>query len=326
VFDNETVNLPANLGGLPGLGGVTTSGVYWAESFVRKFDGAIGIIGDTRNSKTVDNTFLAIGLFDAIYPGLVGGFGSSVTSIRRHGDILKHGMAYMAAVDAGTAPNLHPSDMGAVVNINGLRQQMNIYNLFGDPTVKLRTNAPAGIGNLTTLLRNGVLQITATVLPCRFCAEPLVPEFIPVVVSDPRSGRIIGRTVLDAAGRGSVDLGGFTGRVLVRVSSPDGQVVQASNDEIDTDADGVPDSRDNCILVANANQKDSDGDGYGDACDADANNDGFVNALDQSLVRAAFGTRNARADLNGDGIVNALDLSLLRRLFGTAPGPSAWIR
>lgn len=37
----------------------------------------------------------------------------------------------------------------------------------------------------------------------------------------------------------------------------------------DQDQDGVPDAEDNCPAVANADQKDSDGDGQGDACDAD---------------------------------------------------------
>ena len=35
----------------------------------------------------------------------------------------------------------------------------------------------------------------------------------------------------------------------------------------DNDGDGVPNSEDNCLDIANANQQDSDGDGYGDACD-----------------------------------------------------------
>jgi hypothetical protein len=86
----------------------------------------------------------------------------------------------------------------------------------------------------------------------------------------------------------------------------------------------VPDSRDNCILVPNPDQKDSDNDGYGDACDGDVNNDGIVNSLDVALVRDAFGTRTNRGDTNGDGIVNASDVALVRRLFGTRPGPSAW--
>ena len=36
---------------------------------------------------------------------------------------------------------------------------------------------------------------------------------------------------------------------------------------IDTDGDGIPDSSDNCTLVANANQQDTDADGYGNICD-----------------------------------------------------------
>ena len=36
---------------------------------------------------------------------------------------------------------------------------------------------------------------------------------------------------------------------------------------VDSDNDGVPDAKDNCPQIANADQKDSDGDGKGDVCD-----------------------------------------------------------
>lgn len=44
---------------------------------------------------------------------------------------------------------------------------------------------------------------------------------------------------------------------------------------IDSDQDGVIDAQDNCPWDANADQADRDGDGTGDACDYDADNDGW---------------------------------------------------
>jgi hypothetical protein len=44
----------------------------------------------------------------------------------------------------------------------------------------------------------------------------------------------------------------------------------------DGDGDGVPDDRDVCPLTADPPQVDTDGDGDGDACDVDANGDGYL--------------------------------------------------
>ena len=323
VFDNETVDLPANtLGGY----GTSVTSVYWAEAFLRKTDGALAIIGDTRDSSTRDNSHLAIGLFDALFPGLAPGFGST-QPVRRLGDLLNHGRAFIAAVDAGTTANLHPTDNGVPVPVENLRNQLNIYNLLGDPTLKLRTKPPGSFTVVSLNRLRGVLQVQATLRPCSVCDQTAKAPPVPVVVTDPLTGRVLGRGLLDAGGRASIDIGAFDGRVVVRLSDSDGGVAQASPEETDTDGDGVPDSRDNCTAVANANQKDSDSDGYGDACDADTNNDGIVNSLDVAAVRGSFGIRGVnRADLNGDGIVNALDVALVRRLFATRPGPSAWGR
>ena len=91
----------------------------------------------------------------------------------------------------------------------------------------------------------------------------------------------------------------------------------------DSDEDGAPDVSDNCILVANADQRDTNGDGYGNVCDADFNNDCTVDVLDIPLFRTAFGTSAPDEDLNGDNTVDVLDVPILRRLFGQAPGPSS---
>ncbi|MEL6215997.1 MAG: hypothetical protein AAFQ99_09995, partial [Pseudomonadota bacterium] len=95
----------------------------------------------------------------------------------------------------------------------------------------------------------------------------------------------------------------------------------------DGDGDGVEDFEDNCTVVANASQCDSDGDGFGNHCDADFNNDGFVNFVDLGLLRVGFfGTSDApdynELDLNCDGAINPMDLGVFRTLFGTEPGPA----
>jgi hypothetical protein len=112
--------------------------------------------------------------------------------------------------------------------------------------------------------------------------------------------------------------GGF----LVNIQHP-----SSNNDALwslrpDSDLDGVPNNEDNCSRKANADQRDSNGDGYGNVCDADLNNDGVVNALDSLLFRPLFGSRDPNADFNGDGIVNSIDSTIFRSLYGAAPGPS----
>jgi hypothetical protein len=58
---------------------------------------------------------------------------------------------------------------------------------------------------------------------------------------------------------------------------------QDCSDEVvdtDTDGDGVPDDQDNCPEEANADQLNTDGDEFGDACDPDIDNDGVPNDVD----------------------------------------------
>jgi alpha-tubulin suppressor-like RCC1 family protein len=89
----------------------------------------------------------------------------------------------------------------------------------------------------------------------------------------------------------------------------------------DTDLDGVPDDEDNCPAVPNGpdnldpldngiSQRDTDGDGLGDACDPDDDNDGLTD-----LQEASIGTDRLNPDTDGDGISDGEEFNVL----GTDP-------
>jgi len=91
----------------------------------------------------------------------------------------------------------------------------------------------------------------------------------------------------------------------------------------DTDGDGVADDQDNCTDVVNADQRDTNGDGFGNACDADLNNDNVINTTDLGLLRTVFfDVGDLDADFNGDGVVNTADLGIMKLRFFEPPGPS----
>ncbi|MCH7708333.1 MAG: thrombospondin type 3 repeat-containing protein [Myxococcales bacterium] len=101
-----------------------------------------------------------------------------------------------------------------------------------------------------------------------------------------------------------------------------------AEEEADDDGDGLVNSEDNCTAVANPDQFDSDADGYGNACDADFDNDGVVGASDFIILSGAFGSQagdanwNPDVDSNHDGAIGALEFITLSGQFGSAPGPS----
>jgi cysteine-rich repeat protein len=72
--------------------------------------------------------------------------------------------------------------------------------------------------------------------------------------------------------------------------------------QVDLDNDGIADSADNCVGLANPGQLDNDGDREGDVCDPDDDNDGHADTED------AF-PRNPSEwqDTDGDGIGNGAD-------------------
>jgi hypothetical protein len=164
-------------------------------------------------------------------------------------------------------------------------------------------------GNFTTdCLAGQTLGWQISLLP----GASLSRTFTAVVddTSPPANGTLLS-TVVNTSFDGG---GAVTGEAVVGV--------------VDTDGDGVIDDNDNCTLVPNSDQRDTDGDGYGNLCDGDLNNTGTTNTLDLNLYKLAHRTRvgdanyNADADFNGDDRINTLDLNIYKGLHRKPPGPS----
>jgi hypothetical protein len=94
----------------------------------------------------------------------------------------------------------------------------------------------------------------------------------------------------------------------------------------DGDGDLLDDACDNCVVVFNPTQTDSDVDGYGNACDPDYDNSGVVAVPDFILFSASFAgavpPTNPAFDNNESGFVDIPDFIVLSSMFGGPPGPS----
>lgn len=126
IFDNETAG---------GVYNTTATGTYFAERALRKADGgAVGIIGDTRNSPTWANNALTRGFFDAVWPDTLPSTGSS-TSHKRLGDILNWGKIYLAG-------QVGASQTAGSVSTNDMGYEYHIWHVIGDPTLEMWTSNP----------------------------------------------------------------------------------------------------------------------------------------------------------------------------------------
>jgi hypothetical protein len=88
---------------------------------------------------------------------------------------------------------------------------------------------------------------------------------------------------------------------------------------LDADSDGVGDNADNCPGIINADQLNTDGDSFGNACDADDDGDGVNDSGDAFPLDGSETTdtdsdgigNNADPDDDGDGVNDAQDFSPL---------------
>lgn len=124
LFDQETAG--GAISTMPGI-------PYFAERLlVNPNGGAIGILGDTRNSPTWANSALLRGFVDAVWPNAIPTF-SDGTSHRRLGDILNHGKVYLFTQAGLSDTNITWSDVG---------DEFKMWHCIGDPTLELWTEDP----------------------------------------------------------------------------------------------------------------------------------------------------------------------------------------
>ncbi|NNM11613.1 MAG: hypothetical protein HKO60_06770, partial [Pseudomonadales bacterium] len=141
----------------------------------------------------------------------------------------------------------------------------------------------------------------------------------------------------------NVSLNAFLGmNVALQAEAADeatGSLVEAGLDAIvilhtpvnnDADNDGIENGADNCVNTANNNQLNHDGDGEGNACDSDDDNDGLTDAeeaqygTDPTLVDSdadslsdydevySYNTNPNAADSDGDGYSDAEEIAVGR--------------
>ncbi len=122
----------------------------------------------------------------------------------------------------------------------------------------------------------------------------VIPAHLPgtLLVELPAVDQTVRLAVIGANGNVYLVRGATSAKVTAEMESQATLVLSGAT--LDSDGDGVPDSIDNCPGRANPDQKDSNGDGVGDACSGDG---GVCPGCDLALRDAALPDGGGRIDL-----------------------------
>jgi hypothetical protein len=80
--------------------------------------------------------------------------------------------------------------------------------------------------------------------------------------------------------------------------------------DADYDEDGVPDAMDNAYMISNAGQQDTDLDLYGNRCDCDVDNNGIVAGADFAILQADWASSGPHTDFDSNGTVAGADFGI----------------
>jgi len=127
----------------------------------------------------------------------------------------------------------------------------------------------------------------------RITISALAPGVSPLVISETHLTDVNNNPIGDINNDDVFDGLAFDGKIYIDQPCPGG----------DSDADTILDIVDNCPLIPNPSQLDTDGDGQGDACDSDDDGDTIPDASDNCPLVA----NTDQADTDGDSQGDACD-------------------
>ena len=199
----------------------------------------------------------------------------------------------------------NPSQPGDLLNVELV---VTNTSAFERANVEVRLRYPIGLENLAhSLIDDGACD--GSVFNNGTCEPTEVvvwdPEIVPAGGSFTRS--LAPRLLASLAEGSLIEFTAWVEDTTARSRAT--QVVRIG----DTDQDGVPDADDNCALVPNSDQLDSNDDGIGDVCQCgDVNGDGAITGVDIAgtalCANGSIACDSSVVDADGDQATTNLDV------------------